>query len=163
MALKEGKTLSELSSEFGVHANQIVRWKRELLACAGEIFEKESARQTQDAEARETELYRQIGQLKVELDWMKKNLALTSDDKRKLIEPGNPEISLRRQCELLGLNRSGIYYRLHEGSTENRFLMRLIDEIYTRSPFYGARKIAAELQRMKLGFAVDRKRVGRLT
>jgi putative transposase len=40
--------------------------------------------------------------------------------------------------------------------------MRLIDEIYTRSPFYGARRIAAELQVMRLGFAVDRKRVGRL-
>jgi putative transposase len=62
----------------------------------------------------------------------------------------------------LGLNRSGIYYTPREGSTENRFLLRLIDEIYIRWPFYGARKITAELQCMELGFAVDRKRVGRL-
>ena len=40
--------------------------------------------------------------------------------------------------------------------------MRLIDEIYTRSPYYGARRIAAELNRMNQGFAVDRKRIGRL-
>jgi putative transposase len=40
--------------------------------------------------------------------------------------------------------------------------MRLIDEIYTCTPYYGARKIAAELNRMNLGFAVDRKRIGRL-
>jgi putative transposase len=40
--------------------------------------------------------------------------------------------------------------------------MRLIDEIYTRSPYYGARRIAAELNRKNLGFAVDRKRIGRL-
>ena len=40
--------------------------------------------------------------------------------------------------------------------------MRLMDEIYTRSPYYGTRRIAAELNRMNLGFAVDRKRVGRL-
>jgi putative transposase len=71
-ALQEGKTLSELSSEFGVHANQVARWKKELLTRAEEIFEKESDRQTQDAETHETELYRQIGQLKVELDWLKK-------------------------------------------------------------------------------------------
>jgi putative transposase len=40
--------------------------------------------------------------------------------------------------------------------------MRLIDEIYTRSPYYGARRMAAELNRMNLGFVVDRKRIGRL-
>ena len=92
----------------------------------------------------------------------KKNLPLTSEDKKKLLDPEHQEISLRRQCELLGLNRSNIYYRPREGNEEKRKLLRLIDEIYTRSPFYGARRIAAELNRMALGFAVDRKRVGRL-
>ena len=92
----------------------------------------------------------------------KKNLPLISEDKKKLLDPGHQEISLRRQCELLGLNRSNIYYRPREGNAEKRKLLRLIDEIYTRSPFYGARRIAAELNRMGLGFAVDRKRVGRL-
>ena len=92
----------------------------------------------------------------------KKNLPLTSDDKKKLLDPGHQEISLRRQCELLGLNRSNVYYRPREANAEKRKLLRLIDEIYTSSPYYGARKIAADLNRMNLGFAVDRKRVGRL-
>jgi putative transposase len=92
----------------------------------------------------------------------KKNLPLTSDDKKKLLDPEHQAISLRRQCELLELNRSNIYYRPREGSSEKCKLLRLIDEIYTRSPYYGARRIAAELNRMNLGFAVDRKRVGRL-
>jgi putative transposase len=92
----------------------------------------------------------------------KKNLPLTSDDKKKLLDPGYQEISLRRQCELLGLNRSNVYYRPREASAEKRKLLRLIDEIYTRSPYYGARKIAADLNRMNLGFAVNRKRGGRL-
>jgi putative transposase len=98
------------------------------------------------------------------LSWTgsKKNLPLTSDDKKKLLDPEHQAISLRRQCELLGLNRSNIYYRPREASPEKRKLLRLIDEIYTRSPYYGARKIAAELNRMELGFALDRKRVGRL-
>ena len=69
---------------------------------------------------------------------------------------------MRRQCELLGLNRSSVYYRPREENTEKRKILRLIDEIYTRSPYYGARRIAAELSRMGLGFAIDRKRVGRL-
>jgi len=98
------------------------------------------------------------------LSWTgsKKNLPLTSEDKKELLEPGHETISLRRQCELLGLNRSNVYYRPRECSPDKRRLLRLIDEIYTRSPYYGARKIAAELAHMNLGFAVDRKRVGRL-
>ena len=74
-AIREEKTLSELSSEFGIHANQIVRWKKEMLARAEEIFGHEADKRSQDAEAREAELYRQIGQLKVELDWLKKKSA----------------------------------------------------------------------------------------
>ena len=71
-AIREDKTLSELSSEFCIHANQIVRWKKELLTRAEEIFSRDMDKRSQDSEAREAELFRQIGQLKVELDWLKK-------------------------------------------------------------------------------------------
>jgi len=74
-AIREEKTLSELSSEFCIHANQIVRWKKELLTRAEEIFGHDAGKHSQDTEAREAELYRQIGQLKVELDWLKKKSA----------------------------------------------------------------------------------------
>ena len=74
-ALHEGKTLSEFSNEFGVHANQIVRWKKELSTRAVEIFDNKADKRNKDVDAREAELYRQIGQLKVELDWLKKKSA----------------------------------------------------------------------------------------
>ena len=51
------------------------------------------------------------------------------------------DLSVRRQCELLGVNRSGLYYEPVGESEENLRLMRLMDEQYTRTPFYGSRKM----------------------
>jgi putative transposase len=70
------------------------------------------------------------------------------------------EISLRRQCELLGVNRSGLYYEPAGESEENLRLMRLLDEQYTRAPFYGSRKMTEWLATQ--GHVVNRKRVSRL-
>lgn len=72
----------------------------------------------------------------------------------------HPEISVRRQCELLGVNRSGLYYEPAGESEENRVLLRLLDEQYTRTPFYGSRKMTEWLATQ--GYAVNRKRVARL-
>jgi transposase len=71
-ALKGEKTIAQIASETGVHPNQIRQWKQHLLACLPEVF---SNRRPQEEKARDemvAELYRQIGQLKVELDWLKK-------------------------------------------------------------------------------------------
>lgn len=73
---------------------------------------------------------------------------------------GDREISLRRQCELLGVNRSGLYYEPAGESEENLRLMRLLDEQYTRVPFYGSRKMTEWLATQ--GHVVNRKRVSRL-
>ena len=77
-----------------------------------------------------------------------------------LIEPDHPELSIVRQCELLGLARSSYYYKPVPESEETLLLMRLLDEQYTRTPFYGMRKMVMFLAEQ--GYAVDRKRVRRL-
>jgi putative transposase len=69
-------------------------------------------------------------------------------------------LSVRRQCELIGLSRSTMYYQAAPESEENLQLMRLIDEQYTRCPFYGSRRIRAWL--VEAGHEVNRKRVQRL-
>ena len=69
-------------------------------------------------------------------------------------------MSIARQCELLGLPRSSYYYEPVPESEENLLLMRLLDEQYTRTPFYGTRKMTAWLQTQ--GYEVNRKRVTRL-
>ena len=67
---------------------------------------------------------------------------------------------MARQCALLGLSRSGFYYQPAGQSDLNRLLMRLIDEQYTKTPFFGYRKITAGLRQQ--GYSVNKKRVQRL-
>jgi putative transposase len=76
------------------------------------------------------------------------------------VEREHPEISVRRQCDLLGVNRAGLYYQPAGESEENLMLMRLIDEQYTRRPIYGSRRLVAWLRGQ--GRGVNRKRVARL-
>ena len=76
------------------------------------------------------------------------------------MEAEHEHLSVRRQCELLGINRASLYYQTAEESGENLRLMRRIDEQYTRCPFYGSRRLTAWLQGE--GFEVNRKRVVRL-
>ena len=74
-AAKGTKTLSELSSEYGVHSTQISEWKSQLLKDGPSVFSRAPARQQRDQEALQTELYEQIGRLKMELEWLKKKVA----------------------------------------------------------------------------------------
>jgi putative transposase len=72
----------------------------------------------------------------------------------------NPDLSIVRQCELADLARSSYYYRAAGESGENLRLMRLLDEQYTRTPYYGIRRMTAWLQ--ACGHSVNHKRVARL-
>ena len=71
-AAKGTKTLSELAQEYQLHPNQISEWKLQLLKKGGEVFGQNAARQQREQAALETELYEQIGRLKMELEWLKK-------------------------------------------------------------------------------------------
>jgi len=90
----------------------------------------------------------------------KKNLDLTLEQKRKAIEPGHKKVPIYRQCELLGLNRSSLYYKSSGETPYNEQLMRLLDEQYIKAPFYGIDKMTAWLRRQ--GHSVNHKRVRRL-
>jgi putative transposase len=67
-----------------------------------------------------------------------------------LIDNGNGKISIKRQCELLGVSRASWYYQPAPTSREDKKIMDLIDVIYTRFPFYGSRKIKEELNQTYL-------------
>ena len=71
-AAKGDKTIAELANEFQVHPTQITKWKKQLIESLPEIFSCRRRDERQDQEQLTSQLYQQIGQLKVELDWLKK-------------------------------------------------------------------------------------------
>ena len=77
-----------------------------------------------------------------------------------MVEPGDPGLSITKQCELLQISRSSWYYEAIGESELNIKLMRLIDEQFLDTPYYGARQMARYLRRQ--GYRVNRKRVRRL-
>jgi transposase len=77
-ALKNQKTIAQIASENGVHPNLVTQWKQRLFAEIPDIFSSKQQKIKQDSEALQDELYRQIGQLKVELDWLKKKSGVIS-------------------------------------------------------------------------------------
>ena len=73
-AAREIKTITQLAAEHGLHPNLISQWKRQLLDEGSGIFSKASADQQRREESIQTELYEQIGRLKMELEWLKKKV-----------------------------------------------------------------------------------------
>lgn len=71
-AIKGEKTMAQISSEYGVHVNQIRQWRQKLLEELPGVFSDRRQKKDKETEEMTSELYRQIGQLKVELDWLKK-------------------------------------------------------------------------------------------
>ena len=74
-ALKGDRTVNELAGHYGVHPTLIHAWKKQLLAGAEEVFGRPAKAISADAEARQAELFEQIGRLKMELEWVKKKAA----------------------------------------------------------------------------------------
>jgi putative transposase len=73
-ACRGEKTTAQLASEFGVHANQVAAWKKQLLEEASELFEDGRGKRPEEG-TNEEELYEQIGRLKMEVEWLKKKAA----------------------------------------------------------------------------------------
>jgi len=87
---------------------------------------------------------------------------MTIEEKKQRIQPGHPDLSIQRQCELIGLPRSCYYREVLAGqeTPENLEIMELIDKEYTKHPFYGTRQMRNFLRRQ--GYKINRKRVQRL-
>jgi putative transposase len=75
-AVRNERTTNEIASAHGIHPNQLAQWKKQLLEELPHVFSDKRVKDNKDQEALEAQLYQQIGQLKVELDWLKKKSGL---------------------------------------------------------------------------------------
>jgi putative transposase len=85
---------------------------------------------------------------------------MSRERRKELVEPEHPGLSITKQCDLLEISRSSWYYEAIGESELNMKLMRLIDEQFLETPYYGARQMARYLRRQ--GYWVNRKRARRL-
>ncbi len=161
--LREEKSIAQLAAEYGVHPTQLGKWKATALYGLPSLFEERSevgALKTAH-EARLTALYAEIGRLTTQVAWLKKNLAchLDRDERLALVERERSALPLTVQADLLSISRSSLYYRPRAQSLEEVALKHRIDALYTQYPFYGSRRITAQLRRD--GMAINRKAVQR--
>lgn len=159
-AIRGELTANQIATRYEIHPSQVAVWKKQALGHLKNAFSSRRAKAQQEDEALKDELYGQIGRLKVELDWLKKNLTCSVEAKRMLIDTDHPSLSIQRQCELLDLNRSSYYYQAKGEDAYNLELMRLLDAHYTRRPFYGIRRMTDYVRSQ--GHQVNHKRVARL-
>ena len=76
-AIKGQRTLQEIAAHYGVHPNQVTKWKRQALDMLPQVFSDHRTRGNESDEALMAELYQKIGQLEVQLDWLKKKSGLS--------------------------------------------------------------------------------------
>ena len=143
------KTLSEIAAENNVHPNLLSKWKKAAITGLPTLFEEENLQKRRILKAHEeekSELYKQIGKLTTELEWLKKNLhnSVCEPQRRQLVDFAE-EFSIAKQAELLGINRATLYYKSKISSEKYLKINRFIDEIYTAYPLFGYRRITVWL------------------
>lgn len=153
--IKGDKTLAELPAQFQAHQSRILAWKQQLQERAESVFSQGERK----AEPGPTikGMQAKTGQLSLENDFFVRRARSNRRCGRKEMigaAHGSPVV---RQRQILGLPRSGVYYRPTEASAQTLTLMRRIGELHMRFPFYGSRKLVMLPRRE--GFQVGRRRI----
>jgi transposase-like protein len=158
-ALPHQARVAELAAKYEVHPNQVYAWRRQLITGAPGMFGSPSADTGQDAKV--AEQHAEIARLRVVQDhFIAEVRSMSRPQRRAMIDHSHADLSMLRQCALLGLARSGVYRRPSEPNPQQLQLMRLLDEQCQATPSFGSRRMTAAHR--EIGYRVNRKRVQRL-
>ncbi|MDU9002524.1 IS3 family transposase [Sedimentitalea todarodis] len=146
-AIREEMTLAELSKKYGVHPTQIGTWKRAAIENMAAAFARRGAAPEQINATEVDKLHSKIGQLVVERDFLADASHQPSRNARQKMVSKDHKLSVRRQCALLTLTRSNLYYEPKGESTENLRFMGIIDKQFLETPWYGSRQMARYMKR----------------
>jgi putative transposase len=155
-------TIAQLSKKYEITGKTIQNWKKQFLENASLAFEpakvvSEYKSEIKELKAENDELAKALGKATVERDWAVGKLnSLDIPNKRDLVDSKLDKISMARQCELLKISRSMMYYKPKIMSIYNKRIIDRIDEIYTANPDYGYRYIYHHL--IEDGFNIGRDR-----
>ena len=165
--LKGEKELNVLAVENDIQPNLLRNWKKEFLTNASLAFDnkrEDNLREKLAEERKEKAEYaKKVGQLTMQVDWLKKNLKKLSDltTRVNLVRnlSTNKELPVSTGAKLLGINRTSVYYGGIPVSEEELECKSIIDHLHTDNPTWGARQMSAQLKLR--GYQVGRRKAGR--
>ena len=165
--LKGEKELNVLAVENDIQPNLLRNWKKEFLANASLAFDnkrEDNLREKLAEERKEKSEYaKKVGQLTMQVDWLKKNLKKLSDLTTRVNLVRNlsttKELPVSTGANLLGINRTSVYYGGIPVSEEELECKAVIDHLHTDNPTWGARQMSAQLKLR--GYQIGRRKAGR--
>ena len=160
--LKEEQTLSQIASKYQITTKTIQNWKKQFLDNVAIAMEPARAVSDYKAEleAKEQEieqLHKALGKATIKAEWAEEKLKSLDYKTKKALIKSELNISIQDQCDILGISRSGIYYKPKPISEYNLKILNAMDEIYTDNPEYGYRLIHQQL--LEDGFSIGKDRV----
>ena len=160
-ALRGDRTIQAIAGKHEVHPNQVSGWKRQAQAGLEEVFAGATSRRQKGPRGDHSRPACQDRRIdRGARFFITRARELSRPERLTMIEREHQSLSVSRQCRLLDVSRSSLYYRPLGESAQTLELMRRIDELYLQYPFYGSRQMVRHLARE--GVAVGRHRVRRL-
>ena len=163
--LEGEKSINEIASQYGVLPVSLKNWKNQFLENMSLAFDKstvvkEYKNEIEDLQKSNDNLAKKVGNLTIEKEFLEGKLEslVSSKSRRAFIDTELP-ISLNKQCKLLNISKSSLYYQpVKKFSSEGELeLLNAINDIYSEFPYYGTRRIVTALQ--NIGINIGRKLV----